>query len=656
MRLSILIIAVSCLCPSAWAADSPLQAEYLRCEYRVDPLGIDQQQPRLSWIVAAGQRGQRQTAYQILVAGSQQSLQQDRGDLWDTGKVPGDETIGTAYGGKPLTSHQRCFWKVKVWDKDDKPSAWSPAAIWSMGLLQPSDWQAAWIGFDKPRKVDLPDAPFEGAKWIWHAADKQAKAPKGYRLFLSTLQLPENVQVKKAELLVTADDTYKFVINTHLVVASEPRPDSWKQPRLVDVKPQLKPGANSLRVEVFNAEEGPAGLLAKLVVTTSDGKTFTHVSDGSWKSTDNPGANWHNRPIDAESWPAARVLGDYGMQPWGKLKYVELVLPPPPYLRASFQCDKPVRRATVYATALGIFDLHLNGQRISDDHFNPGWTDYTKRVYYRAYDVTDRLERGENVLGAILADGWYSGYLGWQRIRDHYGKQPRLRAQLRIEYADGTSAVIGTGPTWKAATGPIREADFLMGETCDARLAIGGWDRPGFDDRAWEAVDVSAEVQPLVQAHPGPAVRPFAELKAVKVTEPKPGAYVFDLGQNFAGVARLAVSGEPGQKITLRFAERLNPDGTIYTTNLRSARATDTYICRGGGVEVWQPRLTFHGFQYVEVTGLKQPPTKETIVGVALSSDTPVAGRFTWPRLRSFPGLLPRGRSAWCCRRNTRCR
>ena len=196
---------------------------------------------------------------------------------------------------------------------------------------------------------------------------------------------------------------------------------------------------------------------------------------------------------------------------------------------------------------------------------------------------------------------------------------PRFLAQLHLEYADGTTAIVATGPGWKAATGPIREADFLMGETYDAQLTMADWDRPGYDDAKWQTVDVGAEVQPMVQAHPGPAVRPFAELKAAKITEPKPGVYVLDLGQNFAGVARLKVAGEPGQKITLRFAERLNPDGTIYTTNLR-ARATDTYICRGPftytlqrgkgrvrkrGVEVWQPRFTFHGFQYVEVTGLK---------------------------------------------------
>jgi alpha-L-rhamnosidase len=441
-----------------------------RCEYRINPLGIDVTRPRLSWIVQSAGRGQRQTAYQVLVARDEATLSQNKGDLWDSGEVKSEETTAIVYGGKPLTSHQNCYWKVKVWDKDGKPSAWSIPARWSMGLLQGSDWKAEWVGYDKPRE------------------------------------------------------------------AAEAR---------------------------------------------------------------------------------------------GKTDPAKLVLPSPAYLRTSFEAKKPVRHATVYATALGIFDLHVNGRRISDDWFNPGWTDYNRRVYYRTYDVTGEVRQGTNALGAILADGWYTGYVGFGKQRDHYGKHPRLLAQLHLEYEDGTTETVGTGSGWKASTGPILEADSLQGELYDARADIPGWDTARFDDGKWEPVVVGAELKPAVQPHPGPPVVAFAELKARKITEPKPGSYVIDLGQNFAGVARLRVKGEPGQKITLRFAERLNPDNTIYTTNLRSARCIDTYICKGGGrEEVWTPRFTFHGFQYIEITGLNSAPTSETVTGIALSSDTPVVGRF----------------------------
>jgi alpha-L-rhamnosidase len=444
----------------------------LRCEYRTSPLGIDVVQPRLSWIVTSTGSGQVQSAYRLLVASEEGGLKRDEADLWDSGQVKSNETIAIAYAGNPLVSDQHCYWKVKVWDKDGQPSDWSTPARWSMGLLQPSEWKAEWIGYDKPRGATAPET---------------------------------------------------------------------------------KPGND--------------------------------------KST-------------------------------------KLILPPPVYLRTEFQVTRPVRRATVYTTALGIHDLHFNGKRVSDDYFNPGWTNYAKRVYYRAYDVTGQVRQGRNALGAILADGWYSGYVGYGKMRHHYGKNTRLKAQLHLVFEDGGTEVVATGSNWKAATGPILEADFLMGETFDARKALHGWDTPGFDDSTWNAVAVGAELNPLVQAHPSPPVTSFAELKPRSITEPKPGTYVLDLGQNFAGVPRLKVRGEPGQKITLRFAERLSPDGTIYTTNLRSARCVDTYNCSGTGEEVWSSRFTFHGFQYIEITGLKSAPTLDTVTGIALSSDTPVVGRF----------------------------
>ena len=607
-----------------------LAPAYLRCEYLSDPLGIDEPAPRLSWIVESGERGQRQTAWRVLVASTEKLLLQDQGDLWDTGKVAGDETIGAAYQGKPLVSHQRCFWKVKVWDKDGQESPWSKTAIWSMGLLQAGDWKAEWIGHDKPRQKPLSEAPLDTAKWIWHAADEPGNAPKCQRLFYYTFTLPSGVKVKHAEVCASADDGMKFAINAHLRLTTEPVNDSWKQARKAEITSELKPGRNEIRVLVENAKPGDAGLVAKLVITMEDGQVFRHVTSDAWKSTDKPGDDWMTRPLKAAAWPAVRVVGDYGVKPWGKLKFTDTFLPPAVYLRQEFRIDKPLARATLYATALGLVDMHLNGHRASDDYFTPGWTDYQKRVYYRTWDVTKLVRGGGNALGAVLADGWFSGYVGYRGNRDLYGKLPRVRAQLHLEYADGSTSDIGTGTSWKALTGAVLEADFLKGETYDARLECPAWDEEGCDDIHWRAVDLGCdEVHPLVQAHPGPPVRAIQEFTARKITEPKPGVFVLDLGQNFAGVPRLKVSGKPGQKITLRFAERLNPDGTIYTVNLRSARATDTYICKGKGTETWQPRFTFHGFQYIEVTGLTGKPSKDTVIGVALSSDTPVVGAFT---------------------------
>ncbi len=607
-----------------------LLAAYLRCESLSEPLGIDELAPRLSWVVESGERGQRQTAYHLLVASSEDLLKHDQGDLWDSGKVASDETIGSAYQGKPLASHQRCFWKLKVWDKDSKASAWSKPAMWSMGLLQPNDWHAEWIGYDKPHQESLLEAPLGEAKWIWHAADEPGQVAKCQRLLVHKFSLPADAKIKQALLTATADDGMKFALNGHLRLTTEPKDDGWRLAKQLDVTAAIRAGANELRVLVENAKASPAGLLAKLVITTEKGETSVHVTDSSWKSFATPGDTWLKARLDSASLEPVRVVADYGAQPWGKIKFADTFLPPPSYLRTQFAAEKAIARATLYASALGMVDMHLNGRRVSDDFFKPGWTDYHKRVYYRTYDVTKLVRRGDNALGAVLADGWFSGYIGYRGVRDHYGKLPRVRAQLHLEYADGSTADIGTGSGWKAATGPELEADFLKGEVYDARLERAAWSEPGCDVAAWDAVVVgSAEVQPLVQAHPGPPVRAIQEFKAQTVTEPKPGVYVLNLGQNFAGVPRLKVSGKPGQKVTLRFAERLNPDGTVYTTNLRSARSTDTYICKGGGTETWQPRFTFHGFQYVEITGLDKKPGTDTVVGIALSSDTPVVGEFT---------------------------
>jgi len=608
------------------AAGSPLTPEYLRCEYQVDPVGLDETSPRLSWRVASRQRDQRQTAFQVLVAATEQDLARSAGDYWDTEKVPGDDTTAIVYGGRTLASGAICYWKVRVWDKNGKPSDWSQPAKWSMGLLDQNEWRGQWIGYDKMRQAATITAPFVGAKWIWFGGDKFPNFPKARRDFMSELKIPEHAKVARAELLVAADSRVFFDLNGQAVGMSHS--SSKGNARLVDVTPLVKPGANMVRVEVENAQTGPAGLIAQLTVTTAAGQTYTLITDEKWRSTANGGANWHNRPIGPTEWPPCQVIGPAGCAPWGELKYTPVLLPPPSYLRTDFDVTKRPLRATLYATALGLVDFHLNGQRVSEDRFTPGWTDYTKRVHYRAYDVTRFLRAGPNALGAILADGWYSGYIGWGNIRDHYGKKPRLRAQLQIDYSDGSHDIISSGSDWRASTGPIVSADFLMGESYDARLAQK-WSEPGFYDGKWDSVVTGAEMDPLIQAHPGQPVRSFAEIKPKSVTEVWPGVYVFDMGQNFAGVARLKVKGEPGRKITLRFAERLNPDGSIYTVNLRSALSTDTYICKGRGTETWEPRFTFHGFQYVEVSGLKDRATKETITGVALSSATPDAGKFS---------------------------
>ncbi|VGO11461.1 hypothetical protein PDESU_00005 [Pontiella desulfatans] len=294
-----------------------------------------------------------------------------------------------------------------------------------------------------------------------------------------------------------------------------------------------------------------------------------------------------------------------------------------PLLRKSFDLDKGVSRATAHVTALGVCELRLNGRKVGEDHLLPGWTDYRKRVYFHSYDVTERLHEGGNVLGGIVAPGWFAGYFGPFGDKGYYGHDAWFSVELVIEYLDGSSASICSDSSWKSVEGPILEADLLMGETYDARKEIDGWDRPGFDDAGWFPVsllDAHERLPETIESYPGKPVHTVAELPAIGRSEPKPGTYVFNLGQNMVGVARLKIDVPAGTEVVMKHGEMLNPDGTVYTENLRSAKAIDRYIAKGGGEEVWQPRFTFHGFQYVEVSGLPSKPEPDAVTGVAWMS------------------------------------
>ena len=339
----------------------------------------------------------------------------------------------------------------------------------------------------------------------------------------------------------------------------------------------------------------------------------------------------------------------------------ELYLPPARYYRKEFKASAGIKRATIHATALGIHDLYLNGRRVSERYFAPGWSDYRKRVYYHSYDVTGLLAGGDNAIGAIVADGWYAGYVGYGVLvgygpyrsgRCFYGKTPAFMAQLEIEYENGEHETIITDTSWAVTgDGPLREADIQGGETYDARKEMLGWSEAGFDDGRWESAILAEEngsavapysdrggerlvelgfMQPeKLQAYSAPPIVITQELAAKKVTEFKPGVHIFDFGENFAGVLRLKTKGPACTKVTLRYGEMLHPDGRLMTENLRRARAIDHYILKGDPKgEQWVPRFTYHGFQFVEITGLPHKPSLDTVTGLVLHNDTPMASHF----------------------------
>lgn len=515
-----------------------ITAEKLRCEYLIDPMGIDARSPRLSWVLGADRRAEKQTAYQIMVASSKELLEANQPDLWDTGKTDSDETTQIAYGGKPLSSRQSCYWKVRSWDRDGKPGNWSKMAGWQMGLLERSDWSADWI----------------------------------------------------------------------------------------DPEPETKGATNVLQIQRATYGDLPDGAATNVTAIIA-GK----VHDGQLDLTIN-NTTLGGDPADGIR---KRLIVEYILN--GHVGTIEvsenetLTLPrqvhPLRYVRKSFALNAPVKRAVLYVTALGLYEMHLNGQRVGDHVLAPDWTDYRKRVRYQAYDVTAMLNAGDNALAGLIAPGWYSGKIG-NGAKQFFGTKPALLAQLEVTFANGRTETIATDASWKSHASPVLSSDFMLGESYDARREVEGWDQPRLDEREWEPVSVREESALELDGQVMEPVRKICELHPKSVSEPKPGLWTFDLGQNMVGVVRLKVSAPAGTTITLRHAERLNPDGTIYTTNLRGAPSVDHYMSKGGGVEIWQPKFTFHGFQYVEVSGLDSKPDLDTITGIVIASDTAPAGEF----------------------------
>ena len=587
---SLLLVAATAI---SMAANATLTPSRLRCEYLDNPVGIDETAPRLSWILTSSVKNQKQSSYRILVASTKAKVESGEGDLWDSGEVASDETIQIEYRGKALASRQRAWWTVSVKDTQGNEIKAAEPATWEMGLTK-ADWKAKWVGRPDPVKAKV-DA--KSAKWIWYPEGDPAKdAPEGDRYFRLKFNLAKKPEL--ARIGVVVDDNFELKVNGREISNGR----GWSAFNEASVVDALRTGSNLIEIKAHNGR-GPAGLLVALGMDTN-GASTTIVSDGDWESS-----------IDGKSWKKAKEIRNFGDAPYGTPLWMHGASPAT-YLRKSFFIGKDPLRVRAYLSARGLYRVYIDGKRISGDVFTPGWTDYKKRIQYQTYDLS-QLDKGPHEILMVLGDGWYAGHVGLAG-RENYGPKPMGLCQLEAEFEDGTREVVASDDTWQAGSGPIGLNDLLMGESYDARQEIGGWETP--------------EVQPLgnvplVGQH-SPTVVVLEELKPKSVNEPKPNVHVFDLGQNMVGWARLKVQGRAGDKVTLRFAEMLNPDGTIYTTNLRSAKCTDYYTLKGDGVEVYEPTFTFHGFRYVEVTGYPGAIPTDAITGIVAGSGIPQTGTF----------------------------
>jgi alpha-L-rhamnosidase len=610
-------------------------------ELRVDnlktPLGIDDQAPLFSWQVQDTARGARQTAYQVQVASSAELLRQGKADVWDSGRVESGQAVNVRYAGPAVVASMRYFWRVKVWGAAGKAYADSEVNWWETGLLAQDAWRAQWIGYETPEEAAVRKA---GAIWIANPDAKALDAEKkdeqhyAYRA-TATLEKP----VRSATLYAAAEDTVSAWVNGTQVLKADPLPAwkqmPWKKYVKADVTGSLTEGDNLIAIEDVHYMVNPNGMAmrdapplnATLYVEYKDGTTATFASGTDWLTAIHPANGWIDKgfnDMDFKTAVAWVQSADSEDDPLGRPWIPDSVKS----LRRTFDVSAPLKSARLYATALGAYEMFLNGKRVSDDVMAPGWTDYRERLKYQVYDVTTQLTQGANAIAALLAPGWYSTPLEWFQQPNNYGEAPpALRAQLRIEHADGSVEWVTTDANWKADTAYILHAEIYDGESQDARWKQSGWDTAGFAADGWKNV-TTLEPKPIkIDAQDYASIRVERTVAAVSVSEPKPGVYVYDFGQNLAGVERLRVQGPAGTDVRLRFAEILNDDGTLYTDNLRTAKATDHFILSGKGVEEFTPQFTFHGFRYAEVTGLPNAPGKDALTALVIHTDAPFAAQ-----------------------------
>jgi len=299
-----------------------------------------------------------------------------------------------------------------------------------------------------------------------------------------------------------------------------------------------------------------------------------------------------------------------------------------PMLRKTFKVNGRVKRARIYATSLGLYELYLNGTRVGDWLFTPGWTSYNKWIQYQTYDITEMLSNGENAVGIILGNGWYKGNIGWEGNINIYGDKLAALVQIHITYEDGKEEVVVTDDSWKASTGPILMSEIYHGEIYDARLEKDGWSMKDFDDSEWQGVKVLDKPKDILAAQVSVPVRKIEEIKPVAVITTPSGETVLDMGQNMVGWLRFAVEGEAGTVVTIKHAEVLDKEGNFYTENLRSAKQTIQYTLKGQGREVFEPHFTFQGFRYVKVEGYPGSLSLDNFTGIVIHSDMEQTGSF----------------------------
>ncbi|MBT3201973.1 MAG: family 78 glycoside hydrolase catalytic domain [Phycisphaerales bacterium] len=621
---AVLSLLLSLLAPGSVAEGGDITAGELKCEYAVNPLGVDTTAPRFSWTLESTKRGQMQLAYRLLVASSAKKLAADIGDKWDSGKIASSQSVNVAYKGKALASRESCWWKVCVWpalseaegDNSGVRSSWSKPAKFEMGLLKESDWKGQWIG------VRPPSPPAE-----------HMDAEKPGRVNVARFAKASTSYVSGHESLDAVNDGFKLKNSNdkrYGAYGNWPKKGThwiqyeWTKPVHVD------------GIDVYWFDDKGGVRLPKAVrVLYWDGKAFTPVKNpvglglevNKYNTTAFKAVTTSKLKLEFDSSGQSTGILEFKVYdagkspkfpPSGKINRFMAIaaskVAPSPLLRKEFSVTGGVRRARVRLSGLGWSELYINGKKVSDDVLSPTLTDYSQEVMYRTYDVTSFLKPGANAIGIMLGNGWYSAasVLPWER-GGPWGYPPRALMQMTITHNDRTETQLLSDKTWKTARGPVGANQLVAGETYDARCEKPGWSKTGFDHSKWSNVSVLAAPTGRLKSQTAPPMKVQDTFKPIKITKHKSGGWMFEFDRYFSGWMLVKAKGKSGEKVTIHY----------------ELGEKDTYILKGDPAgETYEARFTIHPVRYVRVEGLKGKPTPETVMGREVYSDIDMHGRF----------------------------
>ncbi len=658
-----------------------IEIKNLQTEYAVTPLTIEVAHPRFSWQMASDKPGCYQTAYQLIV------LNETNQEVWNSGKVSNSESLNIRYSGDSLKPGTQYTWRLTVWDQQKNKHE---ATSWfETGLM--NSHASAW----------------DGAKWIGGSDEHLVLYSQYLPVFKInfTIQLDEKSKSTRAGFIYGANDARLMDKNKNIYKLANSKDSSYV---LVELNISALDSNGKARLNIYRAGYVPNDKTETPIISFEISPTLISKQNRYERHTVFLSSELGNTDFYINGEQKANKVGSINLNPYGrggdfvafpvvadigyKLKsnqhavftniqirnfrapsnilysgnlnqkeshnpsaIIKTINPSKnamPMLRSGFNVKSEISKARLYVTSRGIYDMYINGKRVGEDYLNPGSTQYNKTQFYQTYDVTDYLQHGQNGIGAILGEGWWSGgstFIGgnW----NFFGDRQSLLAKLVITYTDGKTDVIRTNPeTWKYFNnGPIVYSSLFQGEVYDAtkEKLIEGWSTASYNDSAWDpcvevplvgtinttentgnvpSVDDYSKLKLIGQY--GTTVQKIKELTAVSLEEIRPGVFIYDMGQNMAGVPRIYLKNtQPGQVVTLRFAEVKYPDlptyrdntGMIMLENIRAAMAQEIYIANGGAATI-APRFTFHGFRYIEITGIDQPLPLNDVRAEVLSS------------------------------------